>query len=170
MRSRFPLLIVVLSIVLFSCKKDVVTPQSSFGFKVGTTSYSWTFEPDSPRLEKGALLKRSFAPNSTVPVYVLEGWSYPDALRIECMMNTTSLAVNSYRKEQRLSDRLVESFSHYNHTQFGTVTGDYISVSISEISGKYASGSFYAVMHDLATSTKEIRIFNGTFTRILIEN
>ena len=169
---RIPIIVLSLATLVFiSCKKDNVpaVPSASFSFKVDNTSYSWNFEPDSPRLERGARLRTVLNPNTNAVTYALEGWDTPRELGVLLLMNTSSPAVSTYKTVIRASDPYAESISNFDHTRFATKTDDYSIITITNISGDYASGSFYAVMHDLATSSRELRIFNGSFNHILIQ-
>ena len=172
MKTNFIFCCLAFVSVLFSCNKDAPVDNvntASIEFTLNEKNYKWSFQPDRASLQQGATLQRKTNQNTNQRVYVLDAWSSPDGISVLCFLNTSVLGLGTFNITTAVSDLYVNSICQVNGIKYVSYAGDGTSVTITKISGNYVSGYFSAVMHDMISSTSEIKIYKGYFSNILIE-
>jgi hypothetical protein len=170
MKTKFVFSCLALVFILSSCNKEADDPNiTSFEFTFKEKDYKWSFNPDGGTLQKGARVIKRRNQNTNQEVYVLDGWNYPDGITMQCILNTSVLAVGTFSVTTSISDPYINGVFEIDGISYGSQSGDAIYITISKKSGNYVSGYFNAVMHDMRTSTSEVRIYKGYFSNIIIQ-
>src|SRR5215212_6399482 len=169
MQLRSIFICLILASSFLSCKKDQKLPDDpSFGFTGNNVNYKWNFVNAPSFDDRDAFFKKKKSINSNDTVYLLVGRDQTAGVEILCVIPTSVLKRGTYTTITQQSDPYIENLCFLKDIRYGTLTGDYMVVTISSIVNNYASGSFTTVMHDLTSGTQELNIVNGYFNHVLI--
>ena len=170
--KTIPLLsIVFVSPTFFSCKKsEPVNNPTNFGFAVNNNYHEWNFKNDSSADKPGAFIMKEVSLITIQTMFVLYGTNNAKGTRIRCCMYTDSLMEETYRRKSIMSNPWIESTCYVDAIQCGTITDDFIEVTITGIKENDASGYFSATMHEVNGQNLEANITNGYFNNVLIYN
>lgn len=162
--------LLILTIILLSCKKERIKADniSNFGFTANSVNYKWDFVPGPSFDSADAFFRKTISPNNNDTMYVLAGINLGAKIEIYCCFHASAIKEGTYTYTVPLSDRYVESLFYLKGTFYGTETGDIMRVTITKIENNFASGTFSGVMHDFSSGSKEMRIWNGYFNRVQI--
>jgi hypothetical protein len=163
--------IVALEILLFvfsSCKKPkVAEPQTAFSFKANGVFYKWSNKISSSTEPQGAILSKLTTGTGSA-YYVLEGLDRSSDTYLNLAMFTNTLQATTYTSITSDPNIIFYSVYKFNNAYCAPLSsGDSVSVTISNITNNFATGTFSALMHDLSTKAK-IEITEGSFQHVMV--
>lgn len=167
------ILFISLLLAQLECKKDDSSQHYtfSFGFKANGADFGWSFNSAGSNTEGGALINRFPGSGGSPSGYLLQGFGPSRHVTLNCFMETNSFTTAVYKTVTTASTGFIQSSYIINGVNYAPINlNDSMVVTISNVLNNLASGTFTAVMHDIATRSEKVEIKDGYFNNVIVGN